>query len=60
LTSALGIDAVLSKPDGMTALLNAVEAALTPTSTLIDEQKSTQKPAETTLSPAERGKASQL
>src|ERR1700749_823381 len=49
LTSAVGIDAVLSKPDGMTALLNAVEAALTPTSTLLEEQKSTQKPAETTL-----------
>jgi DNA-binding NarL/FixJ family response regulator len=60
LTSALGIDAVLSKPDGMTALLNAVEAALTPASTLIDEQKSTQKPAETTLSPAERRKVSQV
>jgi DNA-binding NarL/FixJ family response regulator len=60
LTSALGIDAVLSKPDGMTALLNAVEAALTPTSTLIEDQKSTQKPAETTLSPVERRKASQV
>ena len=60
LTSALGIDAVLSKPDGMTALLNAVEAALTPTSTLIEDQKSTQKPSETTLSPAERRKASQV
>jgi len=40
LTSALGIDAVLSKPDGMTALLNAVDAALTPTSTPIEEEKS--------------------
>ena len=30
LTSALGIDAVLSKPDGMTALLNAVESAIAP------------------------------
>jgi hypothetical protein len=49
LTSAIGIDAVLSKPDGMTALLSAIETALTPTSTLIDEQKATQKPAETTL-----------
>ena len=60
LTSALGIDAVLSKPDGMTALLNAVEAALTPTSTLIDEQKATQKPAETILPSVERRKASQV
>jgi DNA-binding NarL/FixJ family response regulator len=59
LTSALGIDAVLSKPDGMTALLNAVEAALTPTFTLAEEEKSTQKPAETTLLAAERRKASQ-
>jgi len=37
LTSALGVDAVLSKPDGITALVNAVDAvlarkaALTPT-----------------------------
>ena len=60
LTSAIGIDAVLSKPDGMTALLNAVEAALTPTSTLIDEQKSTQKHAETALPSAERRKASRV
>jgi DNA-binding NarL/FixJ family response regulator len=60
LTSALGIDAVLSKPDGMTALLNAVEAALTPTFTLAEEEKSTQKPAETTLLAAERRKASQV
>jgi two-component system, NarL family, response regulator NreC len=60
LTSAVGIDAVLSKPDGMTALLNAVEAALTPTSTLIEEQKSTQKPAETTLPSVELRKASQV
>jgi DNA-binding NarL/FixJ family response regulator len=43
LTSALGIDAVLSKPDGMTALLNAVDAALTPTSTPIEEEKSHSK-----------------
>jgi len=60
LTSAVGIDAVLSKPDGMTALLNAVEAALTPTSTLIEGEKSTQKPAETALPSAERRKASQV
>jgi DNA-binding NarL/FixJ family response regulator len=60
LTSAVGIDAVLSKPDGMTALLSAIEAALTPTSTLIEEQKSTQKPAETTLPSVERRKASQV
>ena len=60
LTSAVGIDAVLSKPDGMTALLNAVEAALTPTSTLIEGEKSTQKLAETALPSAERSKASQV
>jgi len=60
LTSAVGIDAVLSKPDGMTALLNAVEAALTPTSTLIEGEKSTQKPAQTALPSAERRKASQV
>ena len=60
LTSAVGIDAVLSKPDGMTALLSAIEAALTPTSTLIEEQKSTQKSAETTLPTAEPRKASQV
>ena len=60
LTSAIGIDAVLSKPDGMTALLSAIEAALTPTSTLIEEQKSTQKPAETTLPSVELRKASQV
>ena len=60
LTSAIGIDAVLSKPDGMTALLSAIETALTPTSTLIDEQKATQKPAETTLPSVERRKASQV
>ena len=60
LTSAVGIDAVLSKPDGMTALLSAIEAALTPTSTLIEDQKSTQKPAETTLPSAERRKASRV
>ena len=60
LTSAIGIDAVLSKPDGMTALLSAIETALTSTSTLIDEQKATQKPAETTLPSVERRKASQV
>jgi two-component system, NarL family, response regulator NreC len=60
LTSAVGIDAVLSKPDGMTALLNAVEGALTPTSTLIEGEKSTQKPAQTALPSAERRKASQV
>ncbi|HXP67759.1 MAG TPA: response regulator transcription factor [Candidatus Dormibacteraeota bacterium] len=60
LTSAIGIDAVLSKPDGMTALLSAIETALTPTSTLIEEQKSTQKPAETTLPTVELRKASQV
>jgi len=60
LTSAVGIDAVLSKPDGMTALLNAVEAALTPTSTLVEGETSTQKPAQTALPSAERRKASQV
>jgi DNA-binding NarL/FixJ family response regulator len=39
LTSALGIDAVLSKPDGMTALLNAVEAAIAPASGLVGEEE---------------------
>jgi len=60
LTSAIGIDAVLSKPDGMTALLNAVEAALTPTSTLVEGEKSTQKHADTAPPSAERRKASQV
>jgi DNA-binding NarL/FixJ family response regulator len=55
LTSAVGIDAVLSKPDGMTALLNAVEAALAPTSTLIEEERPHSKSAET-ISPLARGK----
>jgi len=32
LTSAIGIDAVLSKPDGMTALVKAVDTALNPLS----------------------------
>jgi DNA-binding NarL/FixJ family response regulator len=39
LTSALGIDAVLSKPDGMTALLNAVEAAIVPVQGLVGEEE---------------------
>ena len=60
LTSAIGIDAVLSKPDGMTALLNAVEAALTRTSTLVEGNTSTEKHAETALPSAERRKASQV
>lgn len=55
LTSAVGIDAVLSKPDGMTALLNAVEAALAPTSTLIEEERPHSKSAKT-ISPLTRGK----
>jgi DNA-binding NarL/FixJ family response regulator len=55
LTSAVGIDAVLSKPDGMTALLDAVEGALAPTSTLIEEERSLSKSAET-ISPLARGK----
>ncbi len=40
LTSAVGIDAVLSKPDGMTALLSAVEAALAPVSGLVEKKNS--------------------
>ena len=55
LTSAVGIDAVLSKPDGMTALLNAVEAALAPTSTLIEEERPHSKSAKT-ISPLTREK----
>ena len=39
LTSALGIDAVLSKPDGMTALLNAIDAAIAPASGLVGEEE---------------------
>jgi len=41
LTSAIGIDAVLSKPDGMTAL--------TPISSLVEEEKPYVKPSLTTL-----------
>lgn len=59
LTSAVGIDAVLSKPDGMTALLNAVEAALAPTSTLIEEERPHPKSAETFSLLAKGKKANQ-
>ena len=52
LTSALGIDAVLSKPDGMTALLGAVEAALAPVSGLIGEEPSVKRSA--TTAPSQR------
>jgi len=48
LTSAVGIDAVLSKPDGMTALLGAVEAALAPVSGLVGEQEPSVKRSATT------------
>jgi len=48
LTSALGIDAVLSKPDGMTALLNAVEAAIAPASGLVGEEEPPIKRSATT------------
>jgi DNA-binding NarL/FixJ family response regulator len=49
LTSAIGIDAVLSKPDGMTALVKAVDAALTPISSLVEEEKPYVKPSLTSL-----------
>jgi DNA-binding NarL/FixJ family response regulator len=53
LTFALGIDAVLSKPDGMTALLNAVEAAIAPVSGLVgEEEPSVKRPA--TTAPSQR------
>jgi DNA-binding NarL/FixJ family response regulator len=39
LTSAIGVDAVLSKPDGMTALVKAIDAALNPISALIEGEK---------------------
>jgi DNA-binding NarL/FixJ family response regulator len=52
LTSAVGIDAVLSKPDGMTALLGAVEAALAPVSGLIGEEPSVKRSA--TTAPGQR------
>ena len=48
LTSAVGIDAVLSKPDGMTALLNAVETALAPASGLAGEEGPSVKRSATT------------
>jgi DNA-binding NarL/FixJ family response regulator len=50
LTSAVGIDAVLSKPDGMTALLNAVEAALAPVQGLVAEEEPSVKRSATTAS----------
>jgi len=49
LTSAIGIDAVLSKPDGMTALVEAVDTALNPLSGLVEEEKPYVKPSGTTL-----------
>ena len=53
LTSAIGIDAVLSKPDGMTALVKAVDTALNPLSGLVEEEKPYVKPSVTTLSLAD-------
>jgi DNA-binding NarL/FixJ family response regulator len=53
LTSAIGIDAVLSKPDGMTALVKAVDTALNPLSGLVEEEKPYVKPLVTTLSLAD-------
>ena len=53
LTSAIGIDAVLSKPDGMTALVKAVDTALNPLSGLVQEEKPYVKPLVTTLSLAD-------
>jgi hypothetical protein len=45
LTSAVGIDAVLSKPDGMTALVKAVDAALNPISGHVEKEKPYVKPS---------------
>ena len=53
LTSAIGIDAVLSKPDGMMALVKAVDTALNPLSGLVQEEKPYVKPLVTTLSLAD-------
>jgi DNA-binding NarL/FixJ family response regulator len=53
LTSAVGIDAVLSKPDGMTALLSAVEAALAPVSGVAGEEEPSVKRSKT-AAPSQR------
>jgi DNA-binding NarL/FixJ family response regulator len=53
LTSAVGIDAVLSKPDGMTALLSAVEAALAPVSGVVGEEEPSVKRS-ATAGPSQR------
>ena len=50
LTSAIGVDAVLSKPDGMTALVKAVDAALNPLSGLVGREKLPVNRPEMTLS----------
>jgi DNA-binding NarL/FixJ family response regulator len=50
LTSAIGIDAVLSKPDGMTALVKAVDAALNPLSGLVEAEQPPVRRSEMTLS----------
>ena len=47
LTSAIGIDAVLSKPDGMTALAKAVDAALNPISDFVEGKNPCVKPSVT-------------
>jgi DNA-binding NarL/FixJ family response regulator len=49
LTSAIGVDAVLSKPDGMTALVKAIDAALNPISALIEGEKPPVERSEITL-----------
>jgi DNA-binding NarL/FixJ family response regulator len=43
LTSAIGVDAVLSKPDGMTALAKAIDAVLTPISGPVEKKKVTRQ-----------------
>jgi DNA-binding NarL/FixJ family response regulator len=50
LTSAIGIDAVLSKPDGMTALVKAIDAALNPLSGLVEAEQPPVSHSEMTLS----------
>ena len=45
LTSAIGIDAVLSKPEGMTALVKAVDAALSPSSGPVEKENPCVEPS---------------
>lgn len=50
LTSAIGVDAVLSKPEGITALVEAIDIALFPISGLVGKDKAKYvKPSVTTL-----------